>query len=550
MGRNEWYLLLGVLFVSVGELCGPGLAQPGVSADLLQEEETDYYRRWLNQDVVYIITEEERDVFLRLTTDEERENFIEQFWRRRDTDLKTSANEFREEHYRRLAYANDHFGSGKSGWKTDRGRIYIIHGPPTEIQESFGGPYERPIYEGGGQTTTYPYQVWRYREIKGIGNDIELEFVDKTLTGDFKLVHDPFEKDAFATTPGIGLTLAEERGLASKHDRFIRSGAGEYYPLLAQRYQDQPFVRLERYAGVMRPPAIKYNDLKQMVDVNISFSTLPFRIHQGHFRLNREHCIIPITVEVANRDLTFEQDQGLRKAKIAIYGLVTSLGNTIVKEFEDDVAVTIRDSQFTTGLLGTSMYQKLLVLEKGRRVKLDLVIKDPASGKVGVVSRAIFPPAYTDEELELSSLVLSDTIVPLKDVPQAEEMFVLGDVRVRPSLDRVFPVDRLMGVYVQVYNVAFDQQTLKPSLRVRYRLLRGGQEIYRIVDEAGESIQFLSTQRIVLTRNFSPALLGVGKYRIVVEVFDLVANQSAQVGDEFEIIAASTERAPEGSSGR
>ncbi len=535
--KPQWVPLLGLLFGAGGLTSGRPVQDP--AADLRQEEETDYYRKWLNEDVVYIITDEEREVFSRLTTDEEKENFIEQFWRRRDTDLKTSVNEFREEHYRRIAYANEHFGSGKAGWKTDRGRIYIIHGPPTEIQESFGGPYERPIYEGGGSTTTYPYQVWRYREIKGIGADIELEFVDRTLTGDYRLVHDPWAKDAFATTPGIGLTLAEERGLARKSDRFILTGAGEYYPLLALRYQDQPFVRLERYAGVMRPPAIKYNDLKQLVDVNITFSTLPFRIHQSHFRLNEAHCIVPITLEVANRDLTFEADQGgIHRARLIVYGLVTSQGNTVVKEFEDEVAVNIQDSQFRKGLLGNSLYQKLLILEKGRRFKLDLVVKDAVGGRVGVLSRAVTAPAYSSDELELSSLLLSDTIVPLKEVPEADEMFVLGDVRVRPSLDRVFPADKLMGVYLQVYNAGFDQQTLKPSLRVRYRLLQGGKEIFQSVDEAGESIQFVSTQRIVLTRGFSPAQLGVGRYRVVVEVFDLITNQSAEIGDEFEIVAA------------
>lgn len=537
MERFGWSLLSGMLLVFAASASLPAWAQQG-SPDLRQEEETDYYDKWLNQDVVYIISNQEREVFSRLTTDEEKENFIEQFWRRRDTDLKTAANEFREEHYRRIAYANEHFTSGRAGWKSDRGRIYIIHGPPTEIQESFGGPYERPIYEGGGQTTTYPYQVWRYREIKGIGVDIELEFVDKTLTADYKLVHDPFEKDAFSTTPGIGLTLAEERGMATKHDRFLLGGGGDYYPLLAQRYQDQPFVRLERYAGVMRPPALKYNDLKQLVDVNISFTTLPFRIHQGHFRLNRDHSIVPVTVEIANRDLTFEADGNVRRAKVVVYGLVTSLANTVIKEFEDEVAVTVREHQFQQGLLGTSLYQKLLVLDAGRRVKLDLVVKDPVSGKVGVVSRAVSPPSYTSEDLEVSSLVLSDTIVRLTDIPQSDEMFVLGDMRVRPSLDRVFPTDKLMGVYFQVYNAAFDQQTLEPSLRVRYRLLRGNEELVRLEDEAGESTQFISTERIVLSRTFSPALLGVGKYRIVVEIFDMVGNQSAQIGDEFEIVAS------------
>jgi GWxTD domain-containing protein len=530
--RNR-LLAPALLTAWLGAFC---LAQTGDDRRLRQEEERSYYDRWLNEDVLYIVTDEERTVFAALTTDEERENFIEQFWRRRDPDMRTAHNEFREEHYRRIAYANEHFTSGRAGWKTDRGRIYIIHGPPHELQDHFGGPYSRPLYEGGGETTTYPYQVWRYRRIDGIGSDIELEFVDTTLTGDYRLAKDPFEKDALANVPGIGLTLAEERGLATKHDRFIRSGAGEHYPLLAQRYQDQPFVRLERYARVMRPPAIRYDDLKQLVDVDVTFNTLPFRINQTHFRLNEDHCIIPITVEFANRHLTFQEEGGVHRARIALYGVVTSMGNLVVNEFEDDVAVAFRPEDLEGGLQGTSLYQKILVLEKGRRVKLDLVAKDTGSGKVGVVNRALVPRNYSAEDLEVSSLVLSDMIVPLTTIPDSDEMFVLGDVKVRPSLDRRFPLDRLMGVYFQLYNFGVDQQSFQPSLRVTYRLLRGDTELLSVVDDTGESIQFFSVRRVVMTRMFSPQALGVGRYRITVEVRDQITNQMAMLSEEFEIV--------------
>jgi GWxTD domain-containing protein len=508
-----------------------------------QEEKKDYYKTWLDEDVVYIITADERAVFDKLTTEEEREQFIEQFWFRRDPDPRTPTNEFKEEHYRRIAYANDHFGSGRAGWKSDQGRIYIIHGKPDEIQDHFGGAYERPMYEGGGVTSTYPYQVWRYRRIDGLGGDIELEFVDKTLTGDYKLARDFHEKDAFANVPGIGLTLAEERGLAGKHDRFIRSGAGEYYPLLALRDQDRPFVRLERYAGVMRPQAIKHPDLKQIVEVDVSYSSVPFRLHYDYFRLNEAQCIVAVNVELANRHLTFVPKGDFHTAPLAIYGLVSSMNGEIIKEFEDDVATSVNSEILQRGLTGKSLYQKLLILEKGKKFKLNLVVKDRNSGKVGAITRAVYPPNYTTNELEISSLVLSENIQRLDRVPDADEMFVLGDVKIRPSLDRVFSVDRLMGSYVQVYNVGVDQQTLQPSLRIRYKLFREGNQLMEIVDEQGESIHFYSGQRVVLTRVFSPGELGAGKYRLLVEVHDRITNQSAMIGDEFEIAAAAARSA-------
>jgi len=155
------------------------------------------YRKWLNEDAAYIITDEERSAFLRLQSDAEREKFIEKFWLRRDPTPGTAENEFKEEQYRRIAYANEHFGDGVPGWKTDRGRIYITYGPPDEIEDhSSGGTYQRPAEQGGGATSTFPFQQWRYRYIEGIGNNVIIEFIDPTRSGEFHMTMDPSEKDA------------------------------------------------------------------------------------------------------------------------------------------------------------------------------------------------------------------------------------------------------------------------------------------------------------------------------------------------------------------
>ena len=125
--------------------------------EALKKELLTPYKKWMDEDVVYIISDEERKAFKQLNTDEEREQFVEQFWLRRDPTPDTEENEFKEEHYRRIAYANEHFASGIPGWRTDRGRIYIQYGPPDEIEaHSSGGSYERPMSEGGGETETFP----------------------------------------------------------------------------------------------------------------------------------------------------------------------------------------------------------------------------------------------------------------------------------------------------------------------------------------------------------------------------------------------------------
>src|SRR5579863_5001225 len=221
----------------------------------LRKELETPYRKWLNEDVAYIITDEERSAFKRLQTDEEREQFIEQFWLRRDPTPDTFENEFREEHYRRIAYANEHYASGIPGWKTDRGRIYITFGPPDEIESHpSGGTYERPPEEGGGTTSTFPFEKWRYRYIEDIGNDINIEFVDPTMSGEYRMTMDPSEKDALLYVPGAGLTLMEQMGMSDKTQRFNNTdGTHLGVPFGGQTESMNEFNRLEQFAKLQRP---------------------------------------------------------------------------------------------------------------------------------------------------------------------------------------------------------------------------------------------------------------------------------------------------------
>src|SRR4026209_2435257 len=183
------------------------------------------YKDWLDKDVTYIITDEERRAFKKLETDDEREHFIEEFWRRRDPDPDTDENEYREEYYERIAYANEHFASGIPGWKTDRGRIYIMYGKPDGREtHPMGGSYDRPSYEGGGNTSTYPFETWFYRYIAGVGSGIEIEFVDPTGSGEYRIARNPNEKDALLNVPGAGLTLSEQLGLSEKGERIAGIG--------------------------------------------------------------------------------------------------------------------------------------------------------------------------------------------------------------------------------------------------------------------------------------------------------------------------------------
>jgi len=510
---------------------------------LMKEEAEDYFRKWLEEDVVYIITGEERSVFESLTTAEEKEQFIEQFWFRRDPDAKTAENEFKEEHYRRIAYANERFFAGKPGWQTDRGRIYIIHGPPAEIQSHpTGGMYDRELRAGGGEPYAYPWEMWRYRNLEDIGDDIILEFVDKSMTGEYRLSHTPEEdKDALLYIPAAsaGPTLAEMSGMQQRWERIVFTPANRHtYWDAHQGYRDNPFYRYEIYSKVHTPPNIKYKDLQELVKVNIEFVNLPFTVRQDFFRLNDLQILVPITIQIHNKDLAFELEEGRHVARVAVYGLVTGINNRVALEFDDDLVTSLRPEELEAGLQRLSIYQKVVPLDMKMRYKVDVVVKDLNTGHTGVLRQAIVPPRFDDTKLASSSFILSDYLEVLETVPDINEMFVLGDVKVRPSLNKEFPPGQNLGLYFQVYNIGIDQSTLTPALSVKYRLLQGGEVLKEIVDEAGESVQFFTNRRAVLVKVFALGSLPPGDYQIQVEVKDRLLDQQLQLADKFKVRAA------------
>jgi GWxTD domain-containing protein len=185
-------------------------ASKPLSADEIQEKEKALkkelptpYKNWLDNDVTHIISDEEKKAFRQPNTDGERGRFVEQFWLQRDPTPGTVDNEAKAERYRRIRYANEHFGGSAPGWKTDRGRIYIQYGPPDEIESHpDGGKYVRPESEGGGVTETYPFEQWRYRFIEGIGRDVIMEFVDPCRCGEYRMTFDPRDRDKLLIPPG------------------------------------------------------------------------------------------------------------------------------------------------------------------------------------------------------------------------------------------------------------------------------------------------------------------------------------------------------------
>ena len=490
------------------------------------------YKDWLEKDVAYVITDEERKAFKKLATDEERERFIEEFWRRRDPDPDTDENEFKEEYYERIAYANEHFASGIPGWKTDRGRIWIMYGKPDEREtHPMGGSYNRQSYEGGGSTTTYPFETWFYRYLPGVGSGVEIEFVDPTGSGEYRIARNPDEKDAMLNIPGAGLTLSEQLGLSTKADRV--AGIGGIGNANYQREQDSPFSRLQLLADLSKPPQVKFNDLAGMTNTPlVEDNPLNFDVRIDFFRQSDERVITAFTIQTENKDLVFQDSGGLQQARLNIFAKVTSVAGRRVGIFEDPVITTATTAELTDAKERKSAYQKALPLPAGT-YKVDVIVRDVASGATGIRHVGFTVPRYDPQKLSTSTLVLAAKLENLSNQP-AVGQFVIGQTKVIPNVSGIYHRGDPVGVYLQIYNAGIDQTTLRPSVDVEYALLKDGKELGKQLEDwsgSGNSSQRLTLARLVDTRG-----LASGEYELQVRIRDRVSGQQLAPTQKFSVV--------------
>jgi GWxTD domain-containing protein len=494
----------------------------------LRKELETPYRKWLNEEVVYIITDEEKKAFKTLATDEEREQFIEQFWLRRDPTPDTEENEFREEHYRRIAYANERFASGIPGWKSDRGRIYIEYGPADEVESHpSGGTYERPYEEGGGTTSTYPFEKWRYRYIEGVGSDINIEFVDTTMSGEYRMTMDPSEKDALLYVPGAGLTLNEQMGLADKTQRFSRTDGthlGTGATPLPESMNE--FTRLEQFAKLQKPPAIKYKDLEAAVNSTIKYNLLPMKVRADFVPVTGASVLTMITVQFDRKDLQFKQKDGVSKATINLYGRITTMARRPANYFEDLLEVPVPTEMLQQAVEGhRDIYQKTLPLKPGR-YRLNIAAKDVVGGNQTTFEMALDVPHIEDDQLGVSSVILADMIekVPTKNIGTGP--FVIGTSKVRPRLGDTFKQNEKLGIYFQLYNFEMDQQTKKPSGSIQYEIVKAGsnEKVFDFSEDVaglpGGASQ-LTIEKLLPLKDLAP-----GTYTLKIKVVDKKRNQT------------------------
>ncbi len=488
---------------------------------------------WLRDEVPEVITEAERLAFFRLSTNAEREQFIEIFWQKRNPEPDSPNNTAREEHYRRLAYADEHFASGVAGRKTDRGRIYIIWGPPDEIESHpTGGTYDRPSEQGGGSTTTSPWEMWHYRHLEGIGENIEIEFVDTSGSGEYHITRDPCEKDALAHVPVAGSSLSELLGRSSRAGRFTNTnGTTCPMPLGGTPASMDEFANLDRYFRVQRPPE-RFKNLAELVTIRVVRNQIHMDYRTDFLRVTSNTVLVPITVQVPNRDLRFQSKQGVHSAVLNLYGRITTPGGVVVQTFEDVIVRDFPESLFQSSLNLSSIHQKSIPLRSGL-YRLDLVVKDTLSGNLGVFNTALRVPRFEDDKLDASSLILADQIQTVPSSQTGTGQFVLDSYKVRPRLSQEFSSSEKLGVFLQLYNLKRDETSHKTNVSVAYRVTKDQQEIWRAVETADRLHQ--GGEQLTIERLIPVAPLLPGRYTIEVTAIDLHTNYTVIRTADFTV---------------
>jgi GWxTD domain-containing protein len=520
----------------------PSEQQKKKNAKALKIELSRPYKKWLDEDVRWIISDEERSAFKQLSNDEERDQFIEAFWQRRDPTPDTVENEYKEEHYRRIAYANEHFAAGIPGWKTDRGRIYIMYGPADEVESHpSGGTYERPMEEGGGTTSTYPFEDWRYRYLEGVGQEVIIEFVDTCMCGDYHMTIDRSEKDALLYTPNAGLTLYEQMGMASKADRFNgggleRLGAGPF----TQDRQSKEFDRLDTWAKLNRPPAVKFKDLEEVVTHKISVNLMPFDVRADFVKVTSDTVLTPITIQIKNRDITFANKEGVERGTVNIFGRVTTLSGRVAQTFEDTVQADVPAELLPKVAENSQIYWKALPLRPGH-YRLDVVVKDVNGDRKGTWSKSLMVPDYVEDKLATSSLILADRMEPVATKDIGTGSFVIGAMKVRPRVAPSdgkpisFKRDQKMNFWMQVYNLTVDEKTHKPSATIEYDVVNASTN--KAVVHTVESTDQMGNvgDQLTLQKSLAAANLQPGVYKIQIKVNDNISKQTVDPSATFAV---------------
>ena len=414
----------------------------------------------------------------------------------------------------------------------DRGMIYIKYGAPDEREEHpSGGTYDRPIEEGGGTTTVYPFEKWRYRYLEGtgLGNDINIEFVDPSMTGEYHMTMDPSEKDALTNVPGAGLTMYEQMGLADKSSRFTRTdgtrlGTGNM-PMPASMDQ---FTRLEQFASLQRPPATKYKDLEALVNSSIKYNLIPsMRVRVDYIPITDTSVYTNITIQFDRHDLSFKDNkEGFSSFDVNLYGRITNMTRRAVQNFDENVTQSI-PTEMVAKIDGKEIFQKQIPLPPGR-YRLSVAATDRVGGNKQTFEQALDVPRLDDDRLSTSSLILADILEKVPTTSFGKDPFVIGASKVRPKMDATFNRADKVGIYLQLYNFGQDETTHKAEGTVECQVVKAGTN-----DVVAEFKQDVTKPQIIVEQRLNLGDFEPGAYTVKMKVTDHKRNQTLTPSANF-----------------
>jgi GWxTD domain-containing protein len=441
----------------------------------LEAQSSGTSKNWLNEDVAYIVSYDEQQTFQRLKTSDERQQFIEQFWLRRDPTPDTEENEYQEEHYRRIEYANEHYAFAAPGWKTDRGMIYILYGPPDETDS----------YLSSGETSAPLVESWHYRHIEGVGRNIAIEFVDTARTGDYKINLEPED-----------LLRAQTNGLVSPWRRFSRRDL-RHLPVSYQPLP-LPFRHPERKPSVTKAPAIQFKDLDAILRSNLHYNALPMQVRADYFRVTDATVSANIAIEFGT------------KAAVNLYGRISTPAGHPVSVFE---------------WTGARTYSKRVPLAPGA-YRLNIGARDPVENTMTTFETTLAVPHYEEDRLAASSVILADELehFPINRIGAGP--FIIRGMRVHPRFGDTFQQNETLGVYVEVYNLGMDEKTKNPQATIEYEVVNNASNHTAMTQtEDVARIPDASAFLVTIEKRFFLKSLPPGKYTFKLKLNDKLKNR-------------------------
>jgi GWxTD domain-containing protein len=493
----------------------------------------DRYRVWVEEEAVYIITSRERDVFLRLRADKERDIFIEAFWRQRDPTPGTDRNEFREEHYRRIQHANRTYGRStpKMGWQTDRGRIYIILGPPRTIEQ-----YDNV-------NNVYPTEIWFYQgnESLGLPPAFNVIFFKRDGIGDYVLYSPAADGPRSLISTAIG-DYRDERAyeqLRTLEPNLARQTLslipGENRP-----YGQASLASETLMAKIAAAPVKKVKDsyadallrYKDVVEVEYTANYIESRAFLYVARDGDGPFLVHYSIEPSR--LTLAGYGGRNTAGFELNGRVADAQGRTLYQFEKAFPVDL-DAEGLDAVRATSLeFQDAFPCIPGR-YSFDLLLKNTVSKEFGSFTAALEIPEPQAGPV-MGDLFLgygaepapagSEEVVPFRIAGRQ----LLGDAR-----KSFLPADSLVVVF-QAYGLP---DAWKEGGRARYVYLREGQSVLsrlRPLSGAGASSAFLEEQPL--------AGFGPGYYEVRVSLLDAAGAERAVRTGAFEISPAASVQRP------